>query len=168
MADVGAELLHAAPSDDFAEWVRPHLAVMRRAAAVGAVGIDPDDVVQEALVRAWRKRTSYDPQRGSARTWLLAITADRARRMRARRARFEFANPDAAGEAIPHVSADLDLRQAVTALAPRQRQAVLLFYYVDLSIEETARLMGCAEGTVKSTLADARKNLAELLGGDHD
>ena len=59
---------------------------------------------------------------------------------------------------------DLDLRQAVETLAPRQRQSVLLFYYADLSIEETAHVMGCAPGTVKSTLADARSRLQKQVG----
>ena len=39
-----------------------------------------DDVVQETLTWAWRRRSTYDMAKGSALPWLLAITADRARR----------------------------------------------------------------------------------------
>lgn len=155
--------------DDFDDLVRPHLLSLRRLAAVSALGIDPDDVVQEALLRAWTKRASYRPERGSVRTWLLAVTADQARRLRQRRPGPTWSTADPAAEtADPGSVPDLDLRRAVTALAPRQRRAVLLYYYVDLSIEDTAHLMGCASGTVKSTLADARARLADLLGGPDD
>jgi RNA polymerase sigma-70 factor (ECF subfamily) len=76
--------------------------------------------------------------------------------------------PDSAGaEQMPAWAEGLDLRDAVRALPRRQREAVLLHYYVGLPIAEVAALMRCAEGTVKSTLSDARANLAKALG-DHD
>ncbi|TMK55831.1 MAG: RNA polymerase sigma factor, partial [Actinobacteria bacterium] len=49
-------------------------------------------------------------------------------------------------------------------LPPRQRLAVELHYFVDLDVAETAAVMKCAEGTVKSTLADARERLRSILG----
>jgi RNA polymerase sigma-70 factor (ECF subfamily) len=153
--------LVAVRSSEFDQWVAPHLDVMRRLAAVSAAGIDPDDIVQEALIRAWKKRSSFDPARGSARTWLLALTADQARRLRTRWRIWDLGDPTATAGA--DVTADLDLRRAIAALSPRQRQAVLLVYYVDLSVAEAARTMGCSEGTVKSTLSDARTRLARLL-----
>jgi RNA polymerase sigma factor (sigma-70 family) len=122
-----------------------------------------DDVVQEALLRAWKKRFQYDAMRGSLRTWLLAITADQARRTR-RRARRTSVVADLT---VPSRSLDerLDVEGAVSRLPPRQRLAVNCFYFVDLSITETAAVMRCSSGTVKSTLADARHRLKELLDG---
>jgi RNA polymerase sigma-70 factor, ECF subfamily len=155
-------------SSEFDEWVGPHLQVMRRLAAVTAAGLDPDDVVQEALIRAWKKRSSFDPARGSARTWLLALTADQARRLRTRRRTWELGDPAIDVAAGVDTTADLDLRRAIAALPPRQRQAVLLVYYVDLSVAEAARTMGCSDGTVKSTLSDARARLAQLLEDGDD
>src|SRR3990170_6806661 len=73
---------------DFADWVEPELAKMTRLAARLAPNADRDDVVQEAMMRAWRKRDHYDESRGTAATWLLAITADQARRARRRRRPF--------------------------------------------------------------------------------
>jgi RNA polymerase sigma factor (sigma-70 family) len=156
------------PTAEFGDWVGPHLAVMRWLASVRAVGVDPEDVVQESLLRAWRKRASFDPSRGSARSWLLAVTADQARR-----ARRQLRGPDPLelwNQSISYLDApaDIDLRRAVAALAPRQREAVVLVYYVDLSIDEAAELMGCATGTLKSTLSDARKRLALLLEAPHE
>src|SRR5687768_11804809 len=71
----------------FAEWVEPHVPIMARLASRLAPDADRDDVVQEALIQAWRKRDQYDEERGSPRAWLLAITADRARQARRRRPR---------------------------------------------------------------------------------
>ena len=60
----------------------------------------------------------------------------------------------------------LDVAAAISKLSPRQRLAVDCFYFVGLSVDETARVMGCSEGTVKSTLSDARARLKGMLEGD--
>jgi RNA polymerase sigma factor (sigma-70 family) len=146
----------------FEAWVRPHLAAMARLASRLAPGADRDDVVQEALTRAWLKRHQYDDSRGSPSAWLLAITADQARKAANRGARrLFFFRPDADRGAPPE---DLvDLHRALRRLTRRQRLAIDCVYFVGLSLAETAAIMGCAEGTVKSTLADARGKLRNLL-----
>ncbi|WP_237771333.1 RNA polymerase sigma factor [Kribbella sp. ALI-6-A] len=147
----------------FVAWVRPHLPAMARVAARLAVGADRDDIVQEALARAWMKRRQYDAARGSASAWLLAITADQARKA-ARRVRpvAELAEGDVV-EARGDVEGRVDVVQAMEALSARQRLAVDCFYFADLSVADTAAVMGCSEGTVKSTLSDARARLRSLL-----
>ena len=60
----------------------------------------------------------------------------------------------------------VDVEAAVARLAKRQRLAVDCLYFVGLSVAETAAVMGCSEGTVKSTLSDARKRLRLLLEVD--
>lgn len=151
--------------DGFAGWVRPHLAAMTRLAARLAPGADRDDVVQDALVRAWVKRSQWDPGRGSAAAWLLAITADRARRSRVRAPAPTVPLLPVHAPAAPAPDGDrrLDLDRALPRLTARQRLAVDCFYYAGLSIAETAAVMGCADGTVKSTLAEARARLRPLL-----
>jgi len=125
---------------------------------------DSDDIVQEALVRAWRRRESYDASRGSVQSWLLAIVADRCRRHRTRDRR---PHTSELIDAVAAPSADLDrsvdIERAIRGLAKRQRIAVELHYYVGLSIAEAAAVMRCSEGTVKSTLSDARKRLLPAL-----
>ncbi len=146
---------------DFAAWVEPELAKMSRLAARLAPNADRDDVVQEAMVRAWRKRDQYDESRGTAATWLLAITADQARRARRKRRPLALV-----GEInVPSSSPDdrMDVEAAVGRLAKRQKLAVDCFYFVGLTVAETAAVMGCSDGTVKSTLSDARKRLRPLL-----
>lgn len=160
-----------APPDDgpeFVEWVRPHLPAMARLAARLAVGADRDDIVQEALARAWSKRQQYDATRGSASAWLMAITADQARKA-ARRLRpvAELDDERAEAEGDPVRLADpdarIDVANALTGLSERQRLAVDCFYFADLSVADTAAVMGCSEGTVKSTLSDARARLRSML-----
>jgi RNA polymerase sigma-70 factor (ECF subfamily) len=58
----------------------------------------------------------------------------------------------------------LDIERALTRLSARQRLAVDCFYFAGLSLVETAAVMRCSEGTVKSTLADARDRLRRELG----
>jgi RNA polymerase sigma factor (sigma-70 family) len=165
----------APPSDGpaFVVWVRPHLPSMARLAARLAVGADRDDIVQEALARAWAKRHQYDGTRGSVSAWVMAITADQARKA-ARRLRpvTELADHDAAVEgtstnlhSVPRqdIEMRLDVDKALTALSARQRLAVDCYYFADLSVADTAAVMGCSEGTVKSTLSDARGRLRSLL-----
>jgi len=151
-------------SADFAAWVRPHLPALGRYAARLVGPADRDDVVQDALERAWRKWRTYDESRGSAQAWLLAILHDRARRFRTRRRTtlelVEHAESDSYG--------DLDLERAVAGLPSRQRQAVELHYFVGLDVVTTAQVMGCAEGTVKATLHQARARLRIELGDTDD
>lgn len=162
-----------APGDAqaFADWVRSSLVPMARLAARLAPHADPDDVVQEALTRAWRKRGGYDPQRGSPTTWLLAIVADQARaarRVRLRHLRLVDEGAEVPERASPQRQADLDLDRAITQLGNRQQLAVQLHYFVGMSVDETAAVMGCSAGTVKSTLFDARTKLRRLLGDTDD
>jgi RNA polymerase sigma-70 factor (ECF subfamily) len=149
----------AADDEAFETWVCPHLQAMANLAA-RLVGVaERDDIVQESLARAWRKWRTYRPERGTPRTWLLAIVADQARRS-GRRRTGELA-PD---ELTMPPGADVDLERAVASLPRRQRLAVHLHYFVDLPVADCARVMGCAPGTVKRALFDARQRLRRDLG----
>lgn len=156
-------------ADEFADWVRPALLPMTRLARRLAPDHDPQDVVQDTLVRAWSKRHLFDPERGTATTWLLAITADQARdarRTRIRRLRVVDDTGEPPERAAPDADpdADLDLERAIGALSERQRLAVELHYFLGLTVAETAAVMDCSAGTVKSTLYDARTQLRKALG----
>jgi RNA polymerase sigma factor (sigma-70 family) len=156
---------------EFAEWTRPAVLSMTRLARRLAPNADPDDIVQDALTRAWTKRAQFDPARGTPTTWLLAIVADQARASRRSRLRWlrvvdDHADvPDAGHE---DAGTDVDLERAIAGLAERQQLAVHLHYFVGLSVDETAAVMSCSPGTVKSTLYDARTRLRALLGDSDD
>ncbi|MEV7924905.1 MULTISPECIES: SigE family RNA polymerase sigma factor [unclassified Kitasatospora] len=123
-----------------------------------------EDLVQQALERAYvawsRVRAADDPHAYVRRI----LINEHARRFR-RRAAEELvtAVPDRAAPEGPDGYARLDERAALlTALGtlpPRQRQAVVLRYWEDLTETQTAAAMGCSVGTVKS---QAARGLAKL------
>jgi RNA polymerase sigma factor (sigma-70 family) len=155
-------------ADDFDGWVAPHLPVMGRLAARLTSIADQDDVVQDALVRAWKRRETFDPSTGTASGWLLAIVADQARRRRTR-ARPPTLPLSDLEEGVIDLHQDVDLERAVAKLAPRQRMVIDLYYYVGLDVRTCAEVMACADGTVKASLHQARARLHELLTeGDQD
>lgn len=121
-----------------------------------------EDLVQEALEQAWQRRETFDPSRGSLRTWLLVLVADRCRKSK-RSARPTFELRDTAAPHGRDADLAVDLDRAVATLPPRQRLAVELFYVTGLSVAECGAVMDCATGTVKSTLSDARARLRPLL-----
>jgi RNA polymerase sigma-70 factor, ECF subfamily len=148
---------------EFAAWVEPHWSAMTGLAWRLVAASDVDDVVQEALASAWRQRDRFDPARGTPRAWLLALIADQARRSRRRGRRLPVPVDRIEPGAHEDQRIDHELAEAVGQLSHRQRLAVELFYYVGLPVADVAEVMGCAVGTVKSTLADARGRLRNAL-----
>jgi RNA polymerase sigma-70 factor (ECF subfamily) len=146
----------------FSDWLAPHMTRMWHLATRMAPSADADDVVQDAVLAAWRSRASFDPADGSAASWLLSVTANAARKTRLRRWPLPTAVPDQAKPA-PDTELAIDVERAVRALPRRQRLAVNCFYFADLTVAETAVVMKCSEGTVKSTLSDARRRLRTVL-----
>lgn len=126
-----------------------------------------DDVVQEvwlAVVRGLprlRDPTRFPP-------WLFSV----ARRAVANRLREEYARPELAGEAEP-IEPDIGdavldraaIVAGVAALPVREREAVILFYLHDLSVEACAEICGIPVGTVKSRLSRGRRLLRTELEG---
>lgn len=149
---------------EFVAWIEPHLELLRRVAWRYSDASSFEDVVQSCLLAAWRHRGQFDPRRGSPAAWLTTITMNEARKSRRWRSR---PLPIPAADHPRDSDIGLDVRSALRKLPKRQALAVELHYYVGLPITDTARVMGCAEGTVKSTLAAARASLHRLLGEDY-
>lgn len=161
-------MTESAPNDaaGFGVWVGPYWAAMAGFARRLSPPADWEDVLQEALAASWRKRHQFNPARGSLRSWLLAIVADQAAKSRRRLRPVSGAEADRPVQAQEPALA-LDLDRAVRSLAHRQQVAIGLYYYLGLPVAEAAAVMGCTEGTVKSTLSAARGRLRELLGEDY-
>jgi RNA polymerase sigma factor (sigma-70 family) len=153
-------------ADGFGAWVSPYWPMMAALARRLSSPGDWEDVLQEALSSAWRKRGQFDGERGSARNWLLAITADQARKSYRRVRSLPLPIEDR-----PALTSDssvgLDLDRSIGGLSARQQLAVSLHYFLDLPVAEVAAVMGCSGGTVKSTLADARGRMRTQLGEDY-
>ena len=133
-----------------------------------------EDLVQECLLRVARRwprvRTMQYPL-AYARRVLVNLALDGAERRRRHTA--ELAAPiaqalkdqldEAAGSALGAFAESWDLTAALAALAPRQRAALVLRYFEDLSETQVAELMGCSAGTVKSTTSRALQRLRQVL-----
>jgi DNA-directed RNA polymerase specialized sigma24 family protein len=129
--DARIDTLADADASRFGAWVAPHWSVMTAFALRLADRGDADDIVQDALLTAWRRRATFDPRRGSPRTWLLTLTADSARRhwRRSRRVPVPVADAAPGGEQAS-LGGDDGLRPVLGHLSRRQRIAVELHYYM--------------------------------------
>ena len=128
---------------------------------------EAENVLQEAYARAfvrWSRVRGYDrPEAWVRRVALnLAAMADRSLRRRAR-ALLRLGPPPVVPELSPEL---LDLRDALAALPVGQRQVIVLHHLVGLPVEEVARELRLATGTVKSRLARGRAALAGILQSD--
>ena len=147
----------------FATLIRQHGRSMFRAArAVLDCDADAEDAVGEAVLRAWQVWDRLRA-RGAVRAWLLKIAVNCAYEQRRRGGRVIYTDelePLAGGaeDAYPG-----GLWEAVLSLPEEQRAAVTLYYYEDLPVAEVARVLGVAQGTVKSRLGRARQRLKERL-----
>lgn len=170
----GGSGVQTSTASEFALWVQPHWTVMQHRADRLVDRRDADDVLQEAMLRAWRRWPTFDPALGTPRAWLLAIVSDQARRVWRRRTRDGAPVDGAVGtggrtrESDPDPPADdritdLDLDRSIAALPDRQRQAIELYYFLDLPVADVAAAMECAEGTVRATLTAARASLRSRL-----
>lgn len=118
-----------------------------------------EEATQDAFATAYRRwRSVSHTERPGTWVYVVALRAERRRMARAARNEGDVAE-DPAGDIGPDVLDGIWLTHALEGLSDRQRLAVVLRYYADLSVEDTARVMGCAEGTVKATVHTALDRL---------
>jgi RNA polymerase sigma-70 factor, ECF subfamily len=133
---------------------------------------DAEDAAQEAFVKAYRALGRF--RRGAPfRPWLLQIVANEARNRRRSAGRrdalaLRAAASEPSGEAAPSPEAALlareqreELLAALETLPQDQRDTIACRYFLDLSEEETAQVLGVRRGTVKSRTARALERLRE-------
>ncbi|WP_412748707.1 RNA polymerase sigma factor [Krasilnikovia sp. M28-CT-15] len=136
-----------------------------------------DDVVAETFLAAFRGRASYDLGRQEARPWLFGILtrelATHHRREKARyramaRATYDTVQDGPADQVAARVVADAargPLAAALAALAPGDRDVLLLVAWGQLSYDEVADSLNIPQGTVGSRLSRARRKVRRALGG---
>ena len=122
-----------------------------------------EDVVQQALEKAWR-RWPHIRADGAEAYLRVAIARLVISRHRVRRFAESGLGPDA-GPSVPAPDEELAVQDAVwrelAELPPRMRAVVVLRFAEDLSEAETARVLGCSTGTVKSQTSRALARLRE-------
>ncbi|GAA3383554.1 SigE family RNA polymerase sigma factor [Cryptosporangium minutisporangium] len=125
-----------------------------------------DDLVQATLERVylhWRRAAQARQPAAYARTMLVRVFLTEQRTAWARRVVLLDRPPDSAAAAEPDLANRLALEAALRELPPRQRAVVVLRFYCDLSVEQTAETLHCAQGTVKSQAAKGLAKLREAL-----
>lgn len=134
-----------------------------------------EEVTQEVLVEVWRTATRFDPNRGSATSWIFTIahrravdrvrseqaSADRTQRLAAQSATTPYDNVFEAATARVEQQ---QVRRCLKALTDLQREALTLAYYGGYSYREVAQLLGAALPTVKTRMRDGLIRLRDCLG----
>lgn len=130
---------------------------------------DAEDITQEVFTRAFRSLAGWDKLR-PLKPWLLMIAANCCRTALSKRIRTPTSNEilnELPGK--PEVTRDTDFAEAVqralATLREDHRTCFILFYEQELSVSQISETMGCPEGTVKTWLYRARRDVADLLRG---
>jgi len=135
-----------------------------------------EEVAQDVFERVWREARSYRPERGSVRTWLLAIARnaaiDRYRRSGSKRAQ-ERPLEEGAERSDPAAEAVLEravrserVRVALAQLPPEQRTVIALSFYGGYAQSEIASRLGLPLGTVKGRARLAMAKLRDSLADE--
>ena len=135
---------------------------------------DTEDVTQEVFLRVYKGLASYQPERGSMRTWLTRIAVNACQTHKRRNffsAMLRRPTAEDTEAALDRIDSSIlaapedhalrnEIRRAVkdviAGLKPDQRAVLVLHYYMDMSAPEIASIMDCPEGTVYSRLHYAR------------
>jgi DNA-directed RNA polymerase specialized sigma24 family protein len=133
------------------------------------------DLAQETLARAYRSWERFEQHEAPAawlRRVLINLAVDEHRRAQSEQAAVLRAWPRDMADGLPGADSlpavGGEWWAAVRALPGRERLAITLFYVEDYSVGEIAAVMEIADGTVRATLAQARKKLAVALAAQED
>jgi RNA polymerase sigma-70 factor (ECF subfamily) len=163
-ADTAFEELYRSSRDDVYAYVSGML--RDRSAA--------EDVTAQAFERAYRRRASFDPSRGSHRGWLFGIARNAALdELRRRKRHAELADEpvdeaagDAHEEAVEAAMRRSVLSAALAKLTPRDRELIALKYFAGLDNGEIAETIGVSESNAGTRLHRAMEKLREACD-DH-
>ncbi|MEP6602216.1 MAG: RNA polymerase sigma factor [Nitrospirota bacterium] len=128
-----------------------------------------DDLTQDCFLELFRRPERFDPARGSLRNYLFGMVRKLALKRWRRENRFRPLDDEVplrrTDDAPP--DAALAVAVAIQSLSPLQREALILFAYEGLTLEETATITKSDIGAVKSRLHRARNSLRQTLAPFH-
>jgi RNA polymerase sigma-70 factor (ECF subfamily) len=146
---------------------------LRVAARLLPTGLAAEDIVQEAMMRAWTQAGSFDASKARLTTWLYRIVVnlciDHKRRIRpeALPDGFDRADPAAgADEMLETREQNALLKRAMADLPLRQRAAMTLIYDEGLSGQDAAQVLGVSAKALERLLYRARASVRERLQQD--
>ena len=157
---------------EFGEFLDSRAVVMRRTAYLlcGGDWHRAEDLVATTLMKiyvAWPRLRENGSVDAYSRKVMVRSAIDESRRAFRRRERVVDELPEVAGPANG-VDDALDVRRALARLPAGQRAVVVLRYWEDLSVTETAQVLGKSEGTIKSQAAKGLATLRRLLADHRD
>ena len=168
------EEVKAGDQRSFAELVRRHQSgLLRVCARMTKDEETAEDVVQESFVKAYRKINTFEG-RSSFKSWLYQIALNTARN-RLRANRFETVNIDdvqiSSNATAEHILTGIDVRAIlkveVDKLPEKQRVALELRVYEDLSFQEIAQIMDCPYDTAKANYRHGLLKIKKALEGNN-
>ncbi len=132
--------------------------------------VEAEDVAQEAMLRAWKQAPRWTPGKARFDTWLhrvaLNLCYDRLRRRREVPTEISVERPDdgpAPDRGILAAQLGAQVDRALAALPQRQREAIVLCHYQELTNIEAAGLMSVSVEALESLLSRGRRTLRQTL-----
>ncbi len=155
-----------AEAEGFAQFVEARQRALQRTAwLLTGDWAAAEDLVQTALARTWprweRIRRRDDPEIYVRRAMVNTWASWRRRRWWGERPSAAVPDVQAVGDVATEVAARIAVQGALRSLTARQRAVLVLRVFDDLSEAQVAQVLGCAVGTVKSTMARAVARLRE-------
>lgn len=129
-----------------------------------------DDMVQDAMLRGWAARASFNPGT-NFRAWMFMILRNQFYTTLRKDKRMTSWDPEVAERVLVEAPNQedainvADVARALQKLPAEQREVLLLIGANGATYEEAAEIVGCAIGTIKSRLARGRKALAQVIDG---
>ena len=156
----------SAEAEGFAQFVEARRrALLRTAWLLTGDWALAEDLVQTALVRSWPRWERIwrrgDPEMYVRRVMVNTWAGWRRRRWRAEQPSGAVPDSPAAGDLAAEAAVRITVQRALRSLPARQRAVLVLRVFDDLSEAQVAEVLGCAVGTVKSTMARAVARLRE-------
>jgi len=153
----------------FAELIKNKLPLLRRV-AVNIVNLasDADDVVQNALLRAWGKRDSFSGKTDALSAWVVKIVISESynflRKKSHREKVLQYFSPE-----TPEENTALEaLDTAITQLPELYRETVIVALLSNLTIEESSQILGCSPNTLYQRIHKAKNMLREIIRRNAD
>jgi RNA polymerase sigma-70 factor (sigma-E family) len=156
---------------EFTEYMSARMPSLRRLARLLCQDWSrADDLLQVAMTKTyvhWSRASGADNIDAYVRAILVREFVQERRTSWAQRVTLASRPIESTADSADHDGA-LDLRAAVAALPPRQRAVLVLRYFCDLNVDQTAQALGCTPGTVKSQTAKALSSLRARVGSAYD